>query len=104
MWALGGGIAAVIVGIVLLIVWFGEFLDILQGGIPLMLVLGGGLATYLGLEEVKDKYRSMKEKTEEKPQEVEKLKEETEKYKREVEELKKEVETLKQTEQGEGTE
>ncbi len=62
MWALGGGIAAVIIGLVLLIVWFGEFLDILQGGIPLMLLLGGGLATYLGIEEVRNYIKNQKRK------------------------------------------
>ncbi|HIC91528.1 MAG TPA: hypothetical protein EYP21_05620 [Syntrophaceae bacterium] len=95
MVALVGGIAAVLLGLVGFILWWRPFLELLQGGVPLMLVLGGALATYLGVEEVRDKYRSIKERVEEKPEEVEKLKEETEKYKKEVEDLKKEIESLK---------
>lgn len=95
MVALIGGIVAVVLGLVGFIVWWRPFLELLQGGVPLMLVLGGALATYLGIEEVRDKYRGIEERVEERPGEVEKLKEETEKYKKEVEELKKEVEGLK---------
>ncbi len=97
MVALIGGIVALLLGVVGLTIWWGAFLDILKGGIPLMLILGGGLATYLGIEEVKDKYQSMRERASEKnkPQEVERLREETEQYKKEIEKLKEEVETLK---------
>jgi len=95
MVALVGGIIAVFLGLVGFILWWRPFLELLQGGIPLMLVLGGALATYLGVEEVRDKYRGIQESVEEKPKEVEKLKEDTEKYKKEVEELKKQLEGLK---------
>lgn len=97
MYALVGGIVALLLGVVGLTIWWGAFLDILKGGIPLMLILGGGLATYLGIEEVKDKYQSMRERVSEKnkPQEDERLREETEQYKKEIEKLKEEVETLK---------
>jgi len=37
------------------VVWWGFFLKALMAGIPVMLILGGALATYLGLEEMKDK-------------------------------------------------
>lgn len=95
MVALVGGIVAMFFGLLGFILWWRPFLELLQGGIPLMLILGGALATYLGVEELRDKYRSVSERVEERPEEVEKLKEETEKYKKEVEELKKEVEGLK---------
>lgn len=104
MVALIGGIVALLLGVVGLTLWWGAFLNILKGGIPLMLILGGGLATYLGIEEVKDKYQSMREKTTEgnKSEEVEKLRRETEEYKQEIEKLREEVETLK-TKPGEAT-
>jgi len=48
-----GGIVALIIGIVGLVGWWGDFVLILKGIIPILLVLGGALAIYLGIEEVK---------------------------------------------------
>ena len=48
-----GGIVALIIGIVGLIAWWGDFLLILKGAIPIILVLGGALAIYLGIEDLK---------------------------------------------------
>ena len=50
-----GGIVALIIGFVGVIGWWGEFLRLLKGGIPLILVLGGALAIYLGIEGIKIK-------------------------------------------------
>jgi len=87
MAALVGGIVALMLGIIGIIVWWGYFIKALAAGIPALLILGGALATYLGIEEWKDK-RS-EEKLEEKPDTSE-LKEEVKSLKKEVEELKKE--------------
>jgi uncharacterized membrane protein YqjE len=54
MMALVGGLIALILGIIGIIVWWGYFLKALMAGIPVMLILGGALATYLGVEEIKD--------------------------------------------------
>jgi threonine/homoserine/homoserine lactone efflux protein len=48
-----GGIVAVILGVVGLIAWWADFLEVLKGIIPIVLVLGGALAIYLGIEEIK---------------------------------------------------
>lgn len=53
----GGAIAAVL-GVIGLAVWFGEFLQLLAGAIPAMLLLGGGLALYLGFDELKDSWKN----------------------------------------------
>lgn len=53
---IGGAISAVL-GLIGLSVWFGEFLQILAGAIPVMLLLGGGLAIYLGFDELKDTWK-----------------------------------------------
>jgi len=50
-----GGIVALVIGFVGVIGWWGEFLRLLKGGIPLILVLGGALAIYLGIEDIKIK-------------------------------------------------
>ena len=48
-----GGIVAVIIGIIGLFAWWADFLEVLKGIIPIILVLGGALAIYLGIEDVK---------------------------------------------------
>jgi hypothetical protein len=82
-----GGLVALVAGLVGLILFWKHFLVILAGGIPLLLLLFGGLATYLGLEEVKDKFSSAKE-TETSIEED---------YKKEIERLKAEIEELKKS-------
>jgi len=87
---IGGAIAAVL-GIIGLSVWFKEFLLILAGAIPVMLLLGGGLAVYLGFDEMKDNWKK------DEPLDTPAADgEDVEKYKSEIDELKKEIETLKQ--------
>ena len=48
-----GGIVALILGVIGLIGWWSDFLSILKGMIPIMLLLGGALAVYLGIEDIK---------------------------------------------------
>jgi hypothetical protein len=55
MAALAGGLAALVLGIIGIIAWWGYFVKALMAGIPIMLILGGALAAYLGFEEMKDK-------------------------------------------------
>ena len=67
-----GGIVALIIGVVGLIAWWADFLEVLKGIIPILLILGGALGTYLGIEEVKTassakKEEVAKEETEKKP-------------------------------------
>ncbi|MBU1340387.1 MAG: hypothetical protein KKE44_19835 [Proteobacteria bacterium] len=52
-----GGAIAVLLGVVGLAVWFSEFLALLAGCIPPVLLLGGGLALYLGFDELKDSWK-----------------------------------------------
>ena len=97
MMALAGGLIALILGIIGIIVWWGYFLKALMAGIPIMLLLGGALATYLGIEEIKDKRASESFDTDkdELKQEVESLKEEIKGLKTEKPEEQKETEEKK---------
>ncbi len=52
-----GGAVAVLLGIIGIAVWFNAFLQILAGAIPPVLLLGGGLALYLGFDELKDSWK-----------------------------------------------
>ena len=58
-----GGFLAVILGILLLIFWFSPFIAILQGTIPLILILGGGIALFIGITEIKDTLKSKEEES-----------------------------------------
>ncbi len=85
MVALGGGVAALVLGLMGIIIWWKEFFIVLAGSIPLMLIMGGALAAYLGMEEIKDKKEAEPFESQES-----KLKEEVETLKKEIEELKEE--------------
>lgn len=83
MMALAGGLAALVLGIIGIIMWWGYFVKALMAGIPVMLILGGALATYLGIEEMKDKKAAERFDTEK------------DDLKREMENLKKELKDMK---------
>ncbi len=72
------GLAALVIGIVGIIAWGNEFIYILKGTVPVMLILGGALAAYLGFEEIKDKGNadSIEDGSADLKQEVETLREE----------------------------
>ncbi len=86
---IGGAVAAVL-GLIGLSVWFGEFLQLLAGAIPVMLLLGGGLALYLGFDELKDTWKKDGSDVD-----TVAADNDNEKYKQEIDELKQEIETLK---------
>lgn len=86
---IGGAVGAVL-GLIGMSIWWKPFLQLLAGAIPVMLLLGGGLALYLGFDELKDTWKK-EDTTVETPIKTD----ETEKYKEEIDELKKEIETLK---------
>jgi len=53
---IGGAVAAAL-GIIGMTVWWKLFLQFLVGAIPVTLILGGGLALYLGFDELKDTWK-----------------------------------------------
>jgi cell division protein FtsB len=91
MKTLVGGAVAAALGLLGLGVWWGEFLMVLTGIIPVMLLLGGGLAIYLGFDELKDTLKK-EEAVESDPQKEE----EVERYKKEIDGLKEEIKNLKE--------
>ncbi len=89
-----GGIAAAFLGLIGIFAFFGPFLHLLAGAVPLMLLLGGAMAAYLGYDEVKDKLPFPK-KEEAATSTGPDYKEEAEKYKQEAERLRAELEKAK---------
>ena len=83
MMSLVGGVIALVLGVVFLIICKGDVWTVIKGTVPLLLIMGGGLAAYLGYEEIKDKTAS--ESTDDEKVE---LKSEVESLKEELRELK----------------
>jgi hypothetical protein len=81
---IGGAIAALL-GLIGLAIWWQPFLQLLTGTIPVGLLLGGSLALYLGLDELKDTWR----------QEGFEASDDSDSLKQKLEELEKENEALK---------
>ena len=90
MKTLVGGAIAVILGLIGIVAWFPQFLTVLAGTIPVMLLLGGALAIYLGVDELKDTWKEA-----ETPIADTGSGEDVEHFKKEIDELKEEIETLK---------
>jgi len=85
-----GGAVAALLGLIGIVAWFPQFLTVIAGTIPVMLLLGGALAIYLGVDELKDTWKQ-DESAETDAADDEDL----EKYKQEISELKEEIDTLK---------
>jgi hypothetical protein len=90
---IGGAIAALL-GLIGIVAWFPQFLTVIAGTIPVMLLLGGALAIYLGIDELKDTWKQ-EESTESDAAPDADSDEDVEKYKQEISQLKDEIETLK---------
>jgi len=89
-----GGVVAALLGVIGIVVWWPQFLVVLAGTVPIMLLLGGALAIYLGYDELKDSWN----KDNDQPVAASSsgpAVEDVEKYKKEIEELKQEIEKLK---------
>ena len=86
---IGGTIVAVL-GLIGLVKWFSDFMQILAGIVPVMLLFAGCLAIYLGFDELKETWKG--NDTEDTLVEVDSG---VEQYKQEIDELKDEIETLK---------
>jgi hypothetical protein len=95
MLVLSCGVAALVLGIIGIICWCKAFIAILMGAVPAMLILGGALAAYLGVEEIKDKKAadSFDDTGSDLKGEVESLKEEIKEMKEEKKEGEQEDET-----------
>jgi arginine exporter protein ArgO len=86
------GIVSVILGVIGFSLWWSDFMIILKGGIPILLILGGVLAVYVGLDAMEDRMREERHKQDEKlektREEIEQVKAQAERYREEIEKLK----------------
>ena len=90
-----GGIVSVILGVIGFSFWWNDLIIILKGGIPILLILGGVLAVYVGLDAMQDKVREERQKQDESlakaHEEIEQVKALSEQYREEIEKLKGQV-------------
>jgi len=91
-----GGVAAAFLGFLGIIIWYDAVFRFIGGAIPLVLLMGGLMAAYLGYDEVKEKLPFPKNRETQEPTSSDaRLKEEAEKYRQEVERLKAELDKTK---------
>jgi hypothetical protein len=91
---LTGGVITAVLGLISLIFWWGDFLTIIRGAVPISLLLGGALAVYVGIDEIQDKIREERQRQDE---ELERAKEEIESVKAEAERYREELGKLRET-------
>lgn len=90
-----GGSVATLLGLVGFYIWWADFITIIKGGFPILLIFGGILAIYIGYDEIQDKLRDERRKQEETlskaREEMEFAKAQAEQYREELEKLKEEA-------------
>lgn len=95
MTLLMGGAVSAVLGLIGMVVFRRDFLVLIQGGLPLLLLLGGMLAAYLGVDDIQTKLREEREKQGEDlakaMEEIELIKARAEQYREELERLKEEA-------------
>lgn len=88
---IGGAISAIIGLVSLIFFWF-DFINILKGSLPIFMLMGGALAVYVGIDEMQERNREERHRQEEKlesaQKEIETIKAQAEGYKEELEKLK----------------
>ncbi|HOE80155.1 MAG TPA: hypothetical protein PLB14_09395 [Smithellaceae bacterium] len=92
MQLLMGGAVISVLGLIGLLAWWSEFIDLLQGALPVFMLLGGALAIYVGFDEMHDKFRQERQRQSE---ELEKAREEIETARAEAGRYREELDRLK---------
>lgn len=78
-----GGAIAALLGIWALAAWWWSFVELLKGCIPAFLIMGGAIALFAGLSEIKDSMAAKKEEPKEEEKKEEKKEEEKKEEKKE---------------------
>ena len=86
-----GGAIALILGIIGLIEWASEFFTLVKGSIPVLLLMGGILALYVGYDDFQEKLKEEKQRQDDKldqaREEIEQIRAKADLYKEELERL-----------------
>jgi len=91
------GAISTVLGLIGLMAWWSEFLNLLKGALPLAMLLGGILSVYVGFDDIQDKMREERlrqdAKLDQAREEIEIVRAKAEQYKEEIERLKEHVKT-----------
>jgi small neutral amino acid transporter SnatA (MarC family) len=87
------GIISVVLGIIGFSIWWNDFIIAMKGMIPTMLILGGILAVYIGIDAIEDQAREERKRQDE---DLQKTREEMEQAKAKAEQYRQEIERLKE--------
>jgi len=86
------GIVSGILGVIGFYLWWDAFIIILKGGVPIILILGGILAIYVGRDAMQDRIQEERQQQDEKlekaQEEIERVKAQSQQYRAEIEKLK----------------
>jgi len=86
-----GGAIAVILGIIGVIEWMNDLFILVKGSIPILLLIGGVLALYVGYDDFQEKLKEEKQKQEDKleqaREEIEEIRARAELYREELDRL-----------------
>ena len=88
-----GGVIAGVLGLIGFIFWFSDFLILLKGGIPFLMIAGGCLAAYIGFDELQEKFSLEKQRQEDA---IHKATEDAEKARIKADQYREELEKLKE--------
>lgn len=88
------GAVAVVLGLLGLLAWWGDVLNIIKGTAPLAMLLGGILAIYVGFDDIQDKMRNEQQRQ---SAQLDKAREEIEAVRAKAEQYKEELEKLKES-------
>lgn len=88
------GVVSVVLGVIGFSLWWSAFVIALKGIIPILLILGGILAVYIGMDSMQDKEREDKKKQEEK---LQKTRDEMDQIRLQAEQYREELDRLKET-------
>ncbi len=86
------GIISIILGIIGFSIWWEDFIIAVKGIVPILLILGGILAVYIGFDAIEDQAREERKRQE---TELQKTREEMEQVKAKAEQYREEIERLK---------
>lgn len=88
-----GGAVSAILGLIGFIFWWDAFFIIIRGALPIIMLLGGILAVYVGIDDIQEKLREERQRQEES---LEKAREEIEMVKAKAEQYREELDKLKE--------
>jgi hypothetical protein len=90
-----GGVIACVLGIIGLVVWWAPFVTMFKAMMPIIFILGGAVAAYIGSQEVKDKFKAHWEaRRQPAPSDDNEQSQDVERYRNEVNQLKERLAAL----------